>query len=445
MKRRWLIPLLMLIPFATLASEEAPVGQHVAWTAVTGAHGYRVEFRREGVVVLVKETTDTEMDITLPPGVYTWTVAVINKFGKAGGVSAPQELVIEKILSPIVKRAVPDSVWSEVKTVEMVIELYQLHSRGDLYLVQGATRTQGEIQMRGEDRIWVRFDLEDFRPGSCDLELVNPAGVTGTVPGILIIREKPLPQFGSLSSEFLYAGFLHPDIVLTGTGFEEGMSVVFVSSSNEIRPVQIQVLSSTEARLWLDLRDVKKGRYALRLDNPSGLGSGGDQPVLEIDYTPEYYWKQRNFGSDILVTGMCYIVPEPDKDIPGFYPGLGIRMDIDFSDKVPVLRNWCFELRIEGIMDPAETSRKAFSVGGAAVFRTRRNAHWNYFLKGGLGGHWTVGENPVHGPLLFGSAGIDLNLFLHLIIQVEGNLYYLVYEGGGNMFFSVALSVGYRF
>jgi hypothetical protein len=443
-----LVPFLLLsilTVFPLSAQEDSPF-QQIEWTPNPSARGYLVVFLRDGIEVFSKETTDTRLFFSLPPGRYIWTVTVINKFGKEGGKSDPQDLIIEKIHEPLVKRGIPGEVWSDQKSVEMTIELYQLHRKGEVFLTQGSMRVPGDILIRGEDRIQVRFDLDGFEPGICDLELQNPAGVSGSYPGILLIKEKRTPVFSWMSSEFLYAGSLYTDIIVTGTGFEPGMKAVFKDGSREIVPAQIEVVTDTEARMWLDLRQSVKGNYSLRLDNPSGRGSGGSDIVLVVDYTEEFYWKERNFGSDLLVSGICFFVPEmgPGGE-PAFLPGGGIKIDIDFTDKVPFLRGWCFEIRGDFAILPGDEPSSAVMAGMAMVFRTRFNSSFNFFAKGGMGGQWTFGNEPQNGPLFFAAAGIDMNFFLHLIFQLEVNYYLFVHEGGSSSYFPIGVSVGYRF
>jgi len=290
-KLRILILILILIPLSLTAQkgEEELVEQVLNWEAVSGAWGYEVVIRSGDEEILRQQVEETSITFSLKPGSYEFSISILNKFKKIVNTTPWQSLIIREAFQPVIRDFTPLEAFQR-KGENLVIEakVFQVQADTIFTLIdESGGEIEGLIMYLDEETVRLRFSLDELPPGNYILHAVDASGLAdASSAASLTILPLIKPEVRSASPRKIRQREVYQDLVVKGSGFEEGLTARIYRPGQELVPYEIEWLSEDEFRMAMITGEMPPGRYSLEVTNPSGE-SGSANNIFLMEEAPE--------------------------------------------------------------------------------------------------------------------------------------------------------------
>ena len=181
-----LLVLLLILPCAY--AQEKTFVQRLEWLSDAGAFEYRVELQNlEDSKTQEFRTTNSFMEVNLPPGKYRYRVYVFDFLGRQTAVSSWENFEVLKAVKPEISSTVPEaSVTDEKGTLELALDLSGLTEESKIELI--AEPIYGEVKEDEDGSVKVEFS--DIPPGKWRVRITNPGGLS-TESDVIEVQENP--------------------------------------------------------------------------------------------------------------------------------------------------------------------------------------------------------------------------------------------------------------
>jgi hypothetical protein len=241
---------------------------------VEGARHYEVTVRDAGSgrILFGETVVDTGIEIPLGPGKYEARISAVNVFRRvfAEGEWTPFSIRLTAELKSLAVQA--GDFYAGASSAGLFI-------RGQGLLPDTSARLEGpggslaaySVSL-AKDGLTMEFDTSRVLPGSYDLVLENPGGLSSRIPDAIRVAPRTAPEIIGFERLRLANDRVHTDLQLLGSGLSEGTEVLFRSPSGVVFLPSRKVLEPEGLlRFSLNLAEAPGGQYLLELVNPGGL------------------------------------------------------------------------------------------------------------------------------------------------------------------------------
>jgi hypothetical protein len=221
-------------PTAADDAQEAPVGysftidakgnavymQELSWDVDPYALEFIVTVRdAEGKDIISKVTTENSLSISLQPGTYAYNIATKNLLGQIETETGYQPLTILRAEMPGIDGTSPAFIFMDSLNGKVTLRGARILADGKVYLQNKlGFRSAGKEESRvGEEEVTVSFPESAYVPGTFDLVIVNPGGLSAKATSALrIMYQRPVDILASAGYE--------PAVILGDSWFSETWS-----------------------------------------------------------------------------------------------------------------------------------------------------------------------------------------------------------------------------
>jgi len=271
-----------------------------------------------------------------------WSVEVTNPDGKTGALD---EGFTVWNPAPTVTKITPSGDSNNKPVVSCTVEGTGFIVGASVNLsMAGQPDIKGYIAIVTLTAISCSFDLTDVQVGAWDVVVTNEDGQSGTLPAAFLITYPVAPVVDAIEPATGVNSGIVTITNLSGTGFEEGATVVFTKDLATIAAENVIVNSPVNITCSVNLTGRALGQWNLIVVNPDGKTGGlrnafritTAPPVPEFTASPTYgtvpltvqftdlstnypYIWSWNFGDGSIVTGINQANPVHVYNTPGVY------------------------------------------------------------------------------------------------------------------------------
>lgn len=171
--------------------------QFLTWTGDPNALKYRVTVETaDGSPVTESDTQTTRVELRLTPGTYRYRIATYNVLGKKEFETEWVTVGVIEAIEPTVADVSPNTLYIDDLKGKLTVRGKKIGDECVVTLRAGAlSRTfQGRILERsGDGELVVSFPDDAYNPGTYDLTVENPGGLSSTLKNAVTIRyQKPV-------------------------------------------------------------------------------------------------------------------------------------------------------------------------------------------------------------------------------------------------------------
>ncbi len=250
------------------------IEQKLSWAEVSGAWGYEVVIRSGEKEIIREQINQSEYTFSLAPGEYEFAIVVLNKFKKAVSMTSWQPLIIKEALQPVVRRFTPEEVYqNQGEELTIKAEVYQAREETSFFLLDSSGGAiEGRITELNAESVTLVFPLKDMAPGVYTLKAEDSSGLSDISEiNTLRVLEVFEPEIRSVSEKRLVQEEVYEELIIKGSGFNQGFSAFIRMGDQIIMPYEAERLSEDQVRLAVIIGFAPPGRYDLEIVNPSGL------------------------------------------------------------------------------------------------------------------------------------------------------------------------------
>ena len=263
-----------------------PSGARLDWAEVEGARHYEVTVRdaASGRILFGDTVMDTAIEIPLGPGRYEARISAVNVFRRvfAEGDWTPFSIRLTAEIKSLAVQA--EDFYAGATSAGLLV-------RGQGLLPDTRARLEGPVGVVSarsvtvvEEGLAVEFDTTRALPGSYDLVLENPGGLTSRITKAIQVAPRMAPEITGFNRLRLPNDRVHQDLQLMGSGLSEGTGIVFRSPAGvSIMPSRKSLEPGGLLRFSLNLAEAPGGLYLLELVNPGGLKASLAKALYVVD------------------------------------------------------------------------------------------------------------------------------------------------------------------
>ena len=254
----------------------------IEWEAVEGAQYYRIEFRRDGTLVLETRSEEPSLPLFLPAGIYEFQVTVINSFGKTATQSDWSPLKISAPITPFIIDFSPREIHEggESTFSSRISGFVQGPELSSTFALEDSEGNQIELDFQNpgllpeeKNNNWNQITLELGRKapgtGSWALILTNPDGRESRMDNALTVLERLRPKIRKISPKEMEAGSNSSITMVEITGMEDG-AVIEINGPSDIPATLLKKNEDGVLEYSLNLENTVPGWYSMVVTNPSG-------------------------------------------------------------------------------------------------------------------------------------------------------------------------------
>ncbi len=380
----------------------------IKWKEVPLAEGYQVEIKNmSNQTVLIKKTSSTELDITLPAGDYKIRILALNKFKKVSVSSEWSTITLKKALSPDISSIAPLEFNSELQSAAITVTGSNFQ-KGCSVSLEGRTGTfPVTAAFISPESLFVSFSPANLETGYYKIIIVNP--------GNREIRSNDSINIGSnpaiygLSRSTLTPGEGDVEITITGNRFAEECSVALMLGNELYKPEKVSRQSETSIFITINPDKLSAGIYSLIISNTDNFSKTVSNvitvtpkvsPPKKTKHAFTVAGLSKRLGVFIGAGGSYnFLLPEWNRyGIGSFY---GFNFYIGFENPVgkrlPIIKNLGVELIFDFMQYPLNNSNNLFYgdlttyiVSGGLFYANNYGLPVYFVLRGGAGIAYSV-------------------------------------------------------
>ncbi|MDA3851530.1 MAG: hypothetical protein PF447_09685 [Spirochaetaceae bacterium] len=427
-----IMTLLMLLPLGLFCQE----GVTIQWSEVEGAKEYIVELFLNDLQINTIETQDTQITLTLAPGLYEYQIVVLNKFGQEASKSQLKTLRVERIMTPLLRNTNDYSIYQN-QNFSAEVEILYLQKDSQIWLQQGDFIHPVEIIDLGDNHFQLNATDWPEEDHVFTLFISNHDNKTSEYPNFLNVIMPLEPDISNLNPDNLEAGYLYQDIELSGSNLSEELQFELKNAEGIIPIIDIQWVSENSILFSLNVKESTPGNYDLYITAPWDETYKKNRILsLSENESKQKYYHRRNWSNDILIGFRGLNIPEPNGDII-IDNAFDLQWRMDYATDIALFRNMGFLIQNEyDFQDP-----QVITLSFGSYFRTRRSGNLNFYGSVQLGLKIAGDRN---GPLFLVEGGLDLQFRRILIDLVINAGQWYPPENISENFIKPVIRLGYR-
>jgi hypothetical protein len=415
MKKRVWIAFALILSLSPLGLRAEPgadterVEKKLEWEAVDGASAYLVELRDSGGAYIFSDTLrGTYVTLSLSEGRYELRVTALNKFLKAASSSPWKSFSVLRTGLPLVSSLAPASAYAGQASADFRAEGDFFLPAMRVYLKLAKGKREASIGKVEGGSVEFNLRLDDLAPGDYSLVFANP----GDSPLEREVRLKLLarvkPTLNSIVPNVFYNDRVYAGVELSGSGFEPGLSLSFVSAdgTQTFAAEGVELVSPQKIRATWNPGLLAPGEWFAVLRNPGGLEARlpvklETPPPLELEPAKTVVKIERVpmgvGGALSVLVGYPFVFGVGDyADLFGVgYESVSIALQAEVGNgllgQIPLLRDSAIEFGASyneyGARDDlaVSTTLRCLRLDLTGVIRTRRNSPLQFSARAGMG------------------------------------------------------------
>lgn len=256
--------LFLILSFQLFSIELEKV--NLNWKKISTAKEYKLEIRNKKGFFKTLATEQTEIKISLAPGIYEYRVGVVNKFGKVKNFSKWENLEIIYTTEPIIETK-PFKFYTS--DFEKTISIRGKHFLEEMKLFLKSENKTEQVKFKfvSEEEIQFNLDLKDERNENLELIFENPKNKITKLENFIVLKKSKSPILSTKNLEPI-SPEANREFNLSGENFTEDTKVFLVKDGEKKEVKDLKIKNSNELSFKYDFEIKESSNYNLIIENP---------------------------------------------------------------------------------------------------------------------------------------------------------------------------------